>query len=74
MSDWNKVYIPEKAYRLIYEMHRDSLVVFSSYTNLDPKRFFTEWGFKNDDFPMIGSDFRENRNEFWMCVGKIEHE
>lgn len=70
MGDWNRVPIDEDAYRAIYTRYRDKLVVFSIYTSESPPHFYTEFGFKCHDYPIIGSDLSAEPREYWLCVGE----
>ena len=51
-------------YRAIYEQHRDELVVFGSYTEMDDhgdklRAQMTDWGFKGAEHPIIRSVMRD---------------
>ena len=52
-----------EVYRAIYGAHKESFVVFESYTNNDEeteklKAQITAWGFKDSGHPVIRSEMR----------------
>lgn len=89
MPDWKRIPTSPEVFAVIWAKHGDALRVFSSYSNptgrdglSDQPQMLTEWGFKDEDFPIVGLrrvwDLGEKeherineRAEHWLCIGEL---
>lgn len=92
MMKWEKT--TREVYSTIYTTHARSLVPFVTishpngdpFGNLDQARMYTEWGFRDADYPIMASNetweidraLPNQRNEwdctYWLCVPEKEED